>query len=66
MNQNNRPLHVTTLQEETLPYLNSEEVPTLDAKQIRIFERVSHERFVREVLTDQCQVMLRYQFDMVG
>ena len=52
MRQNNRPLHVTTLQEEMLPYLSSEEIPTLDAKQIEIFERLSHERFVREVLTD--------------
>jgi len=52
MNQNNRPLDVTTLQEETLPYLSSEEVPTLDAKQIEIFERLSHERFVREVVED--------------
>jgi hypothetical protein len=52
MHKKSRALNVKAFQEETLPYLSSEEIPTLDEKQIEIFERLNHERFVKEVLQE--------------
>jgi hypothetical protein len=45
MRKKSRPLNVTAFQKESFPYVHSEEVPTLDARQIEIFERLNYERF---------------------
>ena len=52
MRKKSRPLNVIAFQKESFPYVHSEEVPTLDARQIEIFERLNHERFVKEVVKD--------------
>jgi hypothetical protein len=52
MHKKSRPLNITAFQEESFPYLHSEEVPILDARQIEIFEKLNYERFVKEVVED--------------
>lgn len=42
----------TIAYQEPLSALHSQGIPTLDAQQIAIFERLAHERFVKEVVQD--------------